>query len=131
MVAARSRTHLADLLFRLLCTAAAWVVVGLLAALVVVLVAQSWQALTTVGAGFLASATWDPEHGQWGALPFVWGTLSTSLIALALAVPLGVGCAAYLAEIAPGWVRRTGAFLVELLAAIPSVVYGIWGFYFL
>ncbi len=130
-VAAPTRLNVADALFRLLCTAAAWLVILLLAALVVVLVVQSWPALTTIGAGFFMTARWDPDNGAWGALPFVWGTVCTSLIALLVAVPLGVGSAVYLAEIAPGWLRRTGATLVELLAAIPSVVYGIWGFAFL
>ncbi len=76
-------------------------------------------------------AKWDPEpsHRKFGSLAFIYGTVVTSIIAMLIAVPLGVGTATYLAEIAPGWLRKTGSFLVEMLAAIPSVVYGFWGLY--
>src|SRR5262249_19513190 len=76
-------------------------------------------------------SVWDADKGQFGALPFIVGTLLTSAIAMAVAVPLGVGAAAFLAEIAGGWVRRIASFLIELLAAIPSVVYGFCGVFFL
>src|SRR5262249_5118628 len=69
-----------------------------------------------------------PGHHVFGALPFIYGTLATSLLSMLIAVPLGIGTAAFLAEIAPAWLRRAGSFLVEMLAAIPSVVYGFWGF---
>ncbi len=95
------------------------------------LVFDSWQALTTLGLGFFARSDWDPVHNRYGALAFVYGTLVTSLTAMAIAVPLSVGSAAFLAEIAPRWLRKTGSFLIELLAAIPSVVYGFWGIFFL
>src|SRR5262249_54299548 len=116
--------HLPDRLFRLLCQGAALFVLVLLVALVGFLVAAAWPAITRFGLSFLVSQDWDPQHDRFGALTFVWGTIVTSALAMLLAVPLGIGAAAYLAEIAPGWTRRTGSFLIELLAAIPSVVYG-------
>lgn len=125
--------HLGDRLFRLLCQAAALTIVAVSALLVVVLVAKSWLAIQTVGWHFFTSATWDPEpdHRLFGALAFVFGTVATSALAMFLAVPLGVGTATFLSEIAPGWLRRSGSFLVEMLAAVPSVVYGFWGLFVL
>jgi phosphate transport system permease protein len=96
-----------------------------------VLVRESIPALKEIGWGFFTDDTWDPVKGVYGALAFIYGTVVTSAIAMLIAVPLGVGTAAYLSEIAPGWFRRIVAFLVELLAAIPSVVYGFWGMFVL
>ncbi len=120
--------HLLDLLFRLVCQSAAWLVIALAVLLFVVLVWQSWLAISTIGSDFLGES-WDPEptHRIFGARAFAYGTVATSLIAMALAVPFGIGTAAFLSEIAPGWLRRGASFLVEMLAAIPSVVYGFWG----
>jgi phosphate transport system permease protein len=118
-----------EVLFRLLCQASAVLVIVLAALLVVVLVCKSWLAMRTLGLNFFFSTTWDPVHRQFGALAFIYGTLATSAIAMLIAVPLGVGTAAFLSEIAPGWLRRTGSFLVEMLAAVPSVVYGFWGLF--
>jgi len=87
--------------------------------------------LRTFGLGFLLGTDWDPVAERFGALPYIWGTVVSSGLALLLAVPLGIGTAVYLAEIAD---RRVGAivsFVIELLAAIPSIVYGIWGFFVL
>ena len=81
------------------------------------------------GAGFVIGTEWDPVHDIFGALPFIYGTLVSSLLALLIAVPIALGVATYLAELAPGYVRRPLGFLVELLAAIPSVVYGLWGIF--
>ncbi len=77
------------------------------------------------GFAFLKGTDWDPVAGDFGALPFIYGTVLTSLIALAISVPLGVGAAIFLAELAPPRVANTCTFLVELLAAIPSVIYGL------
>jgi phosphate transport system permease protein len=122
---------LGDVVFRRLCQAAAALVLVVAAALICVLVWRSWESLTTNGLGFFVSTQWDPEptHRKFGALVFVYGTVVTSVIAMIIAIPLGVGTAAYLAEIAPHAVRKAGSFLVEMLAAIPSVVYGFWGLY--
>jgi phosphate transport system permease protein len=122
--------ELHDLIFRLLCRSAAVLVLVVLVLLIVFLLNESWPAIVHFGGRFLVSKSWNPT-GELGALAFIWGTVVTAALAMLLAVPLGVGTAAYLAEIAPGWLRRGGSFLIELLAAIPSVVYGFWGYYFL
>jgi phosphate transport system permease protein len=83
------------------------------------------------GWGFLTSSAWDPVARLFGGAPFIYGTIVTSLFALLLAAPLGVGAAIYLIEIAPGWLRTPMGFLVEMLAAIPSVIYGLWAFFVL
>jgi phosphate transport system permease protein len=121
--------HVGDVLFRGLCKSAAVLILFLAALLLVVLVWRSSLAVRTLGLRFFTSTTWDPEptHRRFGALAFIWGTLSTSAIAMLIAVPLGVGTATYLAEIAPRRVRQAGSFLVEMLAVVPSVVYGFWG----
>jgi len=83
------------------------------------------------GLGFWTGTDWDPVQEQFGALPFIWGTLYSSLIALVLATPISLGIAIYIVEIAPGPLRKPLAFLTELLASIPSIVYGLWGVFFL
>jgi phosphate transport system permease protein len=127
---ARITANLGDVILKAVCQASAVLVIVLMAALVVVLFHQAWLSIRTTGLSFFTETRWDPqeEHRIFGALAFVYGTLATSLIAMAIAVPLGVGTAAYLSEIAPVWLRRSASFLVEMLAAIPSVVYGFWGF---
>ena len=103
----------------------------LLVALVSELVASAWPAIRRFGFPFLWTSVWDPVAGVFGAAPMIFGTLASSLIALFLAVPLALGVAIFLTEFAPAWVRQPVAFLVELLAAIPSVVYGLWGIFVL
>lgn len=83
------------------------------------------------GLQFLTGLDWDPVTEVFGALPFIYGTLQTSFLALLIAVPIGLGIAVFLAELAPNWLRQPLSFLVELLAAVPSVVYGLWGLYVL
>lgn len=99
---------------------------GLMVYQLVVAAKPSWQAF---GLQFLWSRDWDPIQEQFGALPFIFGTIASSLLALVFAVPVSFGVAAFLTEIAPAWIRTPIAFLVELLAAIPSVVYGLWGIF--
>jgi phosphate transport system permease protein len=131
--AGRGRFHspspLGDRLFRGLCQGAAALVVALFVVLVGVLVWEAWPAMKATGFRFLTDSTWDPEpsHRKFGALAFVWGTVATSAVAMLIAVPLGIGTAAYLSEVAPRRVRQVGSFLVEMLATVPSVVYGFWG----
>src|SRR5439155_305823 len=91
----------------------------------------AWPSLRRFGWAFITTSNWDPVAEQFGALPFIFGTLVSSLLALLLAVPLGLGAAIYLAELAPRAVRPPVTFLVEMLAAIPSVVYGLWGIFVL
>ncbi len=81
------------------------------------------------GLSFLTGTTWDPVAKDFGALPFLYGTLQTSLLALVVAVPIGIGIAIFISELAPNWLRQPLGFVVELLAAVPSVVYGLWGLF--
>jgi phosphate transport system permease protein len=120
-----------DRIFRGLLTAAALAIPVLLGFLVYELWSGSRPAIAKFGTDFLTTSTWDPVADQFGALPLIFGTLLSSLIALVIAVPLSIGVAIFLTEFAPGPVRRPIGFLVELLAAIPSVVYGLWGIFFL
>lgn len=80
---------------------------------------------------FLSSTTWDPVQDEFGALPFIFGTVASSLLALCIALPLSLGVAVFLSELAPSWLERPISFMVELLAAIPSIVYGLWGIFVL
>ncbi len=90
-----------------------------------------WPALRQFGFGFLTSSTWDPVKGDFGAAPAIVGTILTSVIALVLATPLALGGAIFLSEFSPGWLRQPLSFFIDLLAAVPSVVYGLWGVFFL
>ena len=103
----------------------------LLFALLIMLIMKSWLGFTQFGWGFVFSNVWDPLADNYGALPFIYGTLVSSFIALLIAVPLGMGCAIYLAEISQSRFKEYIAVMVELLAAIPSVVYGLWGIFVL
>src|SRR5215470_7016592 len=123
--------NLGDQVLRVVLRAAALTLVLLVLAMVVSMVHAAWPAMRAFGWRFLASSTWDPVAEQFGAIPFIYGTLLSSLLALLIAVPLGIGAAIYLAELAPAWVRPPIAFLVELVAAVPSVIYGLWGIFVL
>jgi phosphate transport system permease protein len=95
------------------------------------LVLQSRESISAFGWGFLTGTRWDAAHRVFGAAPAIYGTLVSSLIALVLAVPVSLGAAIFLSEMAPPWLRNPLSFLVEMLAAIPSVVLGLWGIYVL
>ena len=132
--AARVRSaprNVGDRVMRGLLRAAAASLVLLVVAIVVEMAHRAQPAVRTFGLSFLLRSIWDPVAEQFGAVPFIYGTLLSSLLALIVAVPLGIGAAIYLAEIAPAWVRAPIAFLVELVAAVPSVVYGLWGVFVL
>lgn len=90
-----------------------------------------WPALREFGLTFVTSSEWDPVQRKFGAASAIFGTIVTSVIALVIATPLAIGVAIFLAEYAPRWLRQPVAFLVDLLAAIPSVVYGLWGIFVL
>jgi phosphate transport system permease protein len=92
---------------------------------------QSRQSISTLGFGFVTKSLWDDQANVYGIWPFLFGTLYSSLIALLIAVPISIGAAIFLSEIAPKWLRTPITFLIELLAAIPSVVYGLWGIFLL
>ena len=93
------------------------------------LVASSHLSLKRFGCSFLFSSDWDPVNEQYGALPFIFGTLVSSGIALIIAVPLSIGTALFLTELAPAWLRQPLTMLIELLAAVPSVILGLWGIF--
>src|SRR2546425_520721 len=103
----------------------------LLVALVSELALNAWPAIRRFGLHFVWTSVWDPVAGVFGAAPMIFGTIASSFLALLLAVPLSLGVAIYLTEFAPKWLRQPVSFLVELLAAIPSVVYGLWGIFVL
>src|SRR3989442_8233553 len=90
---------------------------------------SSQLAFRKFGWRFLASSNWDPVNEQFGALPFIFGTLVSSAIALVIAVPLSIATAVYLTEIAPHWMRRILTVFIELLAAVPNVILGLWGIF--
>jgi phosphate transport system permease protein len=120
-----------DAVFRVLMLLVALLMVGVVVAMVIALAADSMLSIRQFGFGFLTSQRWDPIKGEFGALPFVYGTVASSLIALLISVPFSLGIAIFLVEQAPRYIARPVGFLVELLAAIPSVVYGLWGIFVL
>ena len=120
-----------DRIFGLSTLGLALVVLALIIALAIVLVQAAWPALRQFGPRFLTSADWDPVNDVYGALPFIYGTAVSSALALTIAVPLSLGVSLCLSELAPVWLKRPIGFLVELLAAIPSVVYGLWAIFVL
>lgn len=111
-------------------TLAFLVVLGFLT-IIIFLYTQSRPLIERDGWNFLFNSTWNPNDDQYGVLPFIYGTLMTSAVALVLAVPVAVGSAVFLTELAPGWLAIPIGFLIEMLAAIPSVVYGLWGIFVL
>ena len=115
-----------DRIYRWATTGFALVIPGLLILVAFEVFRAGWPALSKFGFSFLTSSDWDAVNGKFGAAPAIYGTLVSSAIALLLATPLAVGVAIFLSEFAPRWLRQTLAFLVDLLAAIPSVVYGLW-----
>src|SRR5436190_14995048 len=120
-----------DRVFKLLLTLGAVSVPILLAFLVFELWQGSRPAIAKFGLGFATTSVWDPVAEQFGAFPLIFGTLVSSLVALVIAVPLSLGVAIYLTEFAPKAIRQPVAFLIGMLAAIPSVVYGLWGIFVL
>jgi phosphate transport system permease protein len=118
-----------EALFRNLTRFFAFAVFGLLAAIVISLAIGSLPAIEKFGIGFLASADWDPVREDFGALVPIYGTLVTSAIALAIAVPVSFGIAVFLTQLAPRWSRRPLGTAIEMLAAIPSIIYGMWGLF--
>ena len=117
----------ADALFAGLAHGAAWLTLALLAAIIGSLVVGAAPAVQKFGLGFLWSTDWDPVKDQYGGLVMIYGTLMTSFIALVIAVPVSFGIALFLTELSPSWLKRPLGTAIELLAAVPSIVYGMWG----
>jgi phosphate transport system permease protein len=122
---------LKDRVFTWVILASAVAVLAILALIVYELVMSSQLSWKAFGWGFFWGHDWDPVNDQFGALPFIYGTIVSSLLALILAVPLAVGVAVFTTEMSPKWLRGPISFLTELLAAIPSVIYGLWAIFVL
>jgi phosphate transport system permease protein len=123
----RRLAPLADLLFAWAAKGAAILTLLLLIGILVSLVMGAWPAIQKYGLGFLTSNVWDPVSGEFGGLVMIYGTLVTSAIALVIAVPVSFGIALFLTELSPAWLKRPLGTAIELLAAVPSIVYGMWG----
>jgi len=120
-----------DLGFRLVTGAVALSLVLLVVTIGWELARQSQLSIAKFGLSFWINDIWDPVSGEFGARPFIWGTLYSSVVALMLATPVALGIAIFLSELCPAWLRQPLTFLTELLAAIPSIVYGLWGIFVL
>jgi phosphate transport system permease protein len=127
----RGNSAIADSGFRGLMILCALVIFAIVALILFELVMRSQLSIAKFGMGFFFKQAWDPVSGEFGALPFIYGTLVSSLVGLLIAVPLAVGVAVFLTEMSPKFLRGPLAFLTELLAAIPSVVYGLWAVFVL
>ncbi len=123
------RHNLLDILFRNVTRLSAFAVLVLLIAIIVSLIIGSLPSIKAFGFQFLTSAEWDPVTDEFGALVPIVGTLVTSAIALLIAIPVSFGIALFLTELAPRWLRRPLGIAIELLAGIPSIIYGMWGLF--
>jgi phosphate transport system permease protein len=117
----------ADTVFAFLAHGAAWLTLALLVGIILSLVAGAAPAIQKFGLSFLWTAEWDPVQEKFGGLTMIYGTVVTALIALVIAVPVSFGIALFLTELSPSWLKRPLGTAIELLAAVPSIVYGMWG----
>jgi phosphate transport system permease protein len=120
-----------DLGFRVSTGAVASAIIVIVCAIGFVLMKDGWLSVQKFGLAFWRTRTWDPVSGEFGALPFIWGTLYSSVLALMISTPIAIGIAVFIAELSPAVLRQPLVFLTELLAAIPSIVYGLWGIFVL
>ena len=118
---------MADRIFGFFAKGAAYLTLGLLVGILVSLVIGAWPAIDKYGLSFLWRSQWDPVQQEFGGLVMIYGTLATSIIALLIAVPVSFGIALFLTELSPAWLKRPLGTAIELLAAVPSIVYGMWG----
>jgi len=126
-----ARFALTDSLFHAITRVSAIIVLLTLGGVALSLITGAWQALSTYGFSFLVTESWNPVTEKFGALAPIYGTVVTSTIAILIAVPIGIGIAVFLTELCPQVLRRPIGTAVELLAGIPSIIYGIWGLFFL
>jgi phosphate transport system permease protein len=124
-------THQGDRVFAASVRAMAWALAILLGLIGVFLLIQAWPALSKFGLGFFRASTWNPVSEIFGAAPVIYGTIVSSLLAILIAAPLSIGAALFLNELAPRGIARVLGFLLQMLSAIPSVVYGLWGIFVL
>jgi phosphate transport system permease protein len=106
---------------------AAIITLALLFGIIISLIYGAWPSISQNGLGFLTNAEWDPVQNKYGGLVMIYGTIATSIIALVIAVPVSFGIALFLTELSPAWLKRPLGTAIELLAAVPSIVYGMWG----
>jgi phosphate transport system permease protein len=125
------RTSVGDFLFNTGTGFFALVLVVLVAAIGVVLCIQSMPTIREFGLNFWRTQVWDPVSGNFGALPFIWGTLYSSFLAILIAAPISIGVAVFISELCPNSLKQPLVFLTELLATVPSIVYGLWGVFVL
>ncbi len=118
---------LVDQVFGWVSKSCAFLTLGLLIAILASLTLNAWPAIEKYGFSFLTSTVWDPVQEEFGGLVMIYGTVATSLIALVIAVPVSFGIALFLTELSPAWLKRPLGTAIELLAAVPSIVYGMWG----
>ncbi|HSI58560.1 MAG TPA: phosphate ABC transporter permease PstC [Ideonella sp.] len=121
------RAPWADRAFSIAAHAAAWLTLALLIGILLSLVMGAAPAIQEYGLSFLWRSEWDPVQNSYGGLVMIYGTLMTSVIALVIAVPVSFGIALFLTELSPQWLKRPLGVAIELLAAVPSIVYGMWG----
>ena len=124
-------SSIGDRVYRVVTLLCAVSIPALLGFIAIQIFVGAWPALSKFGFSFLTGSTWDVGAGEFGAAPMIYGTVVSSVLALLLATPFALGVAIFLSEFAPPWLRQPVAFLVDLLAAIPSVVYGLWGIFVL
>jgi phosphate transport system permease protein len=127
----RGSSDRGDRVFRAVVTLAAACIPLLLIGIFILLLLDALPAVQRFGPGFLTSSDWDPVAEKFGAAAYVYGTIVTSVVAVLLAGPIGVSCAVFIAEYAPRRLGEPVSFLIALLAAIPSIIYGLWGFFVL
>jgi phosphate transport system permease protein len=125
----RPSGNIGDAVFKNLTSFFAAMVLLLIVLMAYEMYSTSSLSIEKFGWSFLTSSEWDPVMDQYGALPFLYGTLVSSFLALVIALPVGIGIAIFLSELAPRWLERPVSFAIELLAGIPSIVYGLWGFF--
>jgi len=127
----RRRISVGDFLFKMGTSTFALILVLLVVSIGVVLIYQSMPTIREFGFNFWSTQTWDPVSGNFGALPFIWGTLYSSFIAILIAAPISIGVAVFISELCPDQLKQPLVFLTELLATVPSIVYGLWGIFVL
>ncbi len=123
----RGHAHRADRAFRWLAIGAAAVVLLVLGLIAITMTDRARPVLGAMGLEFFTSTRWSPADGAFGALPFLWGTVYTAIIATLLAVPVSLGVALFITQVAPPWLKKPLVYMTDLLAVVPSVVFGLWG----
>jgi phosphate transport system permease protein len=123
----RKTGHKVDRGFHIAVIASATLVLVILGAIALVMTMRALPVFGHMGASFFGETRWSPPDDIYGALPFIWGTIYTSVIAIAIAVPISLGVALFVTQVAPPWMRRPMVYTLDLLAVIPSVVFGLWG----